>query len=154
MTRDEFEATAPMIDHPVFLILVSFPIACFSGALATDIAYARTADFIWTDFSDWLLLVGIAFGALAAIAGLIQLATTRRVLGRQPIWPFAIGSALVLILAFLDNLVHTHDAWTSVVPTGLALSAVTVAAMFVTVVLGSAYGRRYSVVVKRPERVL
>ena len=81
MTRDEFEATAPMIDHPVFLILVSFPIACFSGALATDIAYARTADFIWTDFSDWLLLVGIAFGALAAIAGLIQLATTRRVLG-------------------------------------------------------------------------
>jgi uncharacterized membrane protein len=154
MHRDEIESAAPIIGHPIFLILVSFPIACFSGALATDIAYTRTADMMWADFSAWLLAVGILLGVVAAFAGAIQLVATRRVLGQRPIWPFAIGSFLVLILAFFDNLVHSRDAWTSIVPTGLALSAVTVAATLVTILLGSAYGHRYSVAARKSERLL
>ena len=49
-----------------------------------------------------------------------------------------IGSLLVLIFALFDNLVHTRDAWTSVVPAGLALSAVTVVFMLITAWFGSA----------------
>ena len=56
--------------------------------------------------------------------------------------PLAIGSAVVLALALLNNLVHTRDAWTSVVPTGLALSALTVLAIIITAVLGGRAPRR------------
>jgi uncharacterized membrane protein len=48
-----------------------------------------------------------------------------------------IGSLLVLTLGLFNNLVHSRDAWTSVVPAGLALSAATVTVMLVTVWLGS-----------------
>ena len=43
-----------------------------------------------------------------------------------------IGSMLALILGLFDNLVHTRDAWTSVVPYGLTLSAATVIVMLAT----------------------
>jgi uncharacterized membrane protein len=42
----------------------------------------------------------------------------------------------VLVLAFFNVLIHTRDAWTSVVPTGLILSIVTVLILPVTGWLG------------------
>lgn len=124
--------------HPLLRILVSFPIACFTGALATDIAYASTANVIWADFSDWLLAAGIIMGVFAAIAGLVALIANRRAPVQPRVWPTVIGSAFVLILALFDNLVHSRDAWTSVVPQGLVLSALTVIAVLITAWLGSA----------------
>ena len=127
----------PTPGHPLLRILVSFPIACFCGALATDITYAQTANIIWADFSAWLLAIGMAFGLLAAIVGLVAL--LRRGTARpRPVWPIMVGSLVVLALALLDNLVHSRDAWTSVVPEGLALSAITVIVMLATVWLASA----------------
>ena len=43
-------------------MLVPFPIACFVGTLLTDIAYWRTAEMMWADFSAWLLTVGVDHG--------------------------------------------------------------------------------------------
>lgn len=37
--------------HPIHPMLVPFPIVCFVGALATDIAYRRTAEIMWADIS-------------------------------------------------------------------------------------------------------
>jgi uncharacterized membrane protein len=137
MISDYSTPRARIIVHPVLLLLVSFPIACFTGALATDIAYARTADMMWADFSAWLLAVGMLCGSLAALAGIVgSLASRWR--WQRAAWPFLIGCLLVLVFALFDNFVHSRDAWTSVVPTGLALSGVTVAAMLVTVWLGAA----------------
>ncbi len=110
--------------NPVLRILTAFPIACFACALATDLAYAQTADMMWADFSAWLLAAGIFMA-------------NRRAPEQRPGWPLVIGSLLVLILAFFDNLVHSRDAWTSVVPWGLALSAATVIVMLITAWLGS-----------------
>ncbi len=129
--------------HPILHILASFPIACFSGALATDIAYAQTADMMWADFSTWLLAVGALTGALAAIGGAITLVAKRRVRTQRRIWPLVIGSLVVLILECLNNLVHSRDAWTSVVPEGLVLSAVAVAVMLITAWLGFPRVYRY-----------
>lgn len=117
--------------HPLLAILAAFPIAGFTGALATDIVYALTANMMWADFSAWLLAVGIAIGALAALVGIVGMVGARRS-GRRPAWGVAAGSLLVLILALFDNLVHSRDAWTSVVPDGLVLSAIVVAVMLVT----------------------
>lgn len=124
-------------------VLAAFPIACFTCTLVTDFAYTQTADVMWADFSEWLLAAGMAGGVIAGIAGLVHLALTRRTRGPQPVWPAVLGSVLVLIVALFNNLVHSRDAWTSVVPTGIGLSALTVVFMLVTLWLASGT-RRFS----------
>ncbi|MBV9829706.1 MAG: DUF2231 domain-containing protein [Alphaproteobacteria bacterium] len=119
--------------HPILLISASFPVACFIGALCTDIAYVVTANVIWVDFSDWLLAVGMVGGVVAAIAGLVSLVRRRRDLARRSVWPAVLGSVLVLAIGFLNNLVHSRDGWTSVMPLGLALSVITVLVVLMTV---------------------
>ena len=57
---------------PIHPMLVPFPIACFTGALFSDIAYWKTAEMMWADFSAWLLFAGLVMGVLAALAGLID----------------------------------------------------------------------------------
>ncbi len=129
--------TARIAGHPLLRILVSFPIACFCCALVTDAVYALTADMIWSDFSDWLLAVGVGLGVLAALVGIVDFVADRRMGVRQPAVPLALGGLVVLALALLNNFVHSRDAWTSVVPEGLALSAVTVVAIGLTAWLGT-----------------
>jgi uncharacterized membrane protein len=131
--------------HPILRILASFPIACFTCALLTDIAYVQSANMMWADFSTWLLAVGMAGGVVAAIAGVVILVTGRRAGPRRPVWPIVLGGLLVLVIALFNNLVHSRDAWTSVMPTGLALSAVTVVIMLATVWLASGAGYRRDV---------
>src|SRR5438093_792467 len=107
-------------------MLVPIPIACFVGALLTDIAYVVTAEIMWADFSAWLLIVGVIFGVLAAIAGLTDFLGNHLVRAQTPAWPHLIGNGLALILAIVNVLIHARDAWTSVWPTGLILSVITV----------------------------
>lgn len=124
-------------NHPIVRFLASFPIACFTCALFTDFSYMQTARIMWADFSAWLLAVGMAGGVIAAAAGLIGLLMRRHRDGFRPAWPVLIGSLLVLVVAFLNNLVHSRDAWTSVVPTGLTLSCITVLLMLATSILAA-----------------
>ncbi len=142
MNSDISESTARRGGHPVLRTFAAFPIACFTCALLTDIAYVQTADIMWADFSAWLLAAGMAGGVVAAVAGLVSLTADRRTRTQQSVWPIVVGSLLVLIIAFLNNLVHSRDAWTSVMPTGLALSVVTVLLMLATAWLASSAGRR------------
>jgi uncharacterized membrane protein len=130
-------ATAAIAGHPIHAMLVPFPIVCFTLALVTDIAYWRTSHLMWAEFSAWLLLAGICFGVAAAVFGAIDFLASREVRARPPAWPHAIGNAVVLVLAFFNNLVHAADGWTSVVPWGLTLSALTVLVMLVTGWLGA-----------------
>jgi uncharacterized membrane protein len=130
-------STAAIAGHPIHPMLVPFPIVCFTLALVTDIVYWRTSHLMWAEFSAWLLLVGIVFGALAALFGAIDLLARREVRALPPAWPHAIGNVVVMVLAFFNNLVHAADGWTSVVPWGLILSALTVLIMLVTGWLGA-----------------
>ena len=138
MNRDITVPAVRIPGHPIFRILVSFPIALFSGALVTDIVYAITADMLWADFSAWMLAVAMVMGGLAAIAGIGALIADRHIRPRRPAGIAIIGSVLVLAIGLLNNFVHSRDAWTSVVPFGLALSAVTVIIMLITAWLASA----------------
>ena len=65
--------TAKIAGHPIHPMLVPIPIACFVGALLTDLAYWRTAEMTWSNFSAWLIAVGVVMGWVAAIAGAIAL---------------------------------------------------------------------------------
>jgi uncharacterized membrane protein len=138
-------STAQIAQHPLHPMLVPVPIVCFIGALLTDIMYYRTAEMMWADFSAWLLVVGVIIGVLAAIAGLIDLLSSRAIRSLTPAWPHAIGNVVVLALAFFNALIHSRDAWTSVVPTGLILSIITVLVLTVTGWLGWAMVYRHGV---------
>jgi uncharacterized membrane protein len=94
--------------------------------LASDIAYWRTADVIWADFSDWLVTVGVIAGYATLVVALIEIFILRNGRLYRPTWLCAIGMVAALILATFDMLVHTRDAWTSVVPWGIVLSALVV----------------------------
>ena len=141
--------TAQIAGHPIHPMLVPIPITCFVGALFTDIAYVVSAEIMWANFSAWLLLAGIIFGMLAAIAGLIDFLGNRLVRTQAPAWPHLIGNAVALVLAIVNALIHTRDAWTSVWPTGLVLSVVTVLIIPVTGWLGWAMVYRHGVGVAR-----
>ena len=75
-------------------------------------------------------------GVLAALAGLIDFLSNRLIRGLSSAWLHMAGNAAVLILALFNSLIHSRDAWTSVVPTGLTLSAITVLVMLFTGWLG------------------
>ena len=141
--------TAQIARHPIHPMLVPIPIVCFIGALVTDIVYAVSAEMMWADFSAWLLLVGFIFGVLAAIAGLTDFLCNRQIRAQAPAWPHLLGNLVVLILAFFNILIHTRDAWTSVVPVGLILSIVTVLILPITGWLGWSMVYRHGVGVVR-----
>jgi uncharacterized membrane protein len=147
--RQPLGSTAKIANHPIHPMLVPFPIVCFVGALATDIAYSMTQQMMWADFSAWLLLAGLIMGVLAAVAGLIDFLGNRLIRTQTPAWPHMLGNALVLVLAFFNVLVHTRDAWTSVFPTGLILSLVVVLILPVTGWLGWSMVYRHGVGVNR-----
>jgi uncharacterized membrane protein len=138
-------STAAIAGHPIHATLVPFPIVCFTLVLLTDIAYWRTGFLMWQDFSSWLLLAGLVTGALAAIAGAIDLLCRRRTRSLGIGWVHGIGNLAALILAFLNSLVHARDGWTAVVPYGLVLSAATVVVLVVTVWLGRSMVFRHGV---------
>ena len=142
-------STAQIAGHPIHPMLVPIPIVCFIGALVTDIIYAASGEIMWADFSTWLLIVGLIGGVLAGIAGVADLLSNRHIRARPPAWPHGIGNIVVLVLSFFNLLVHTRDAWTSVVPTGLILSIIVVLILPVTGWLGWSMVYRYGVGVLR-----
>ena len=119
-------------DHPIRDVLTQFPVVCFTLTLLTDVAFWRTGNLLWQNFSSWLLLAGLVGGGLAALAGFVGLFSRSGRMG----WPSAVGGIVVLVLALVNSFVHAADGWTAVVPNGLILSAVTVIMMVVTALLG------------------
>jgi uncharacterized membrane protein len=146
------QSTARIAGHPIHPMLVPIPIVCFVGTLVTDIAYWFTANMQWANFSAWLLSVGLIGSALAALAGLIDFFGDRGIRRLRPAWIHAAGNALALVLSIINVFVHSRDAYTSVVPTGLILSALVVLILLVTGWSGATLIHRHGVGVQMGER--
>ncbi|MER9438098.1 DUF2231 domain-containing protein [Mesorhizobium sp. M0618] len=73
--------------------------ACFVGTLLTDVAYWRSAEMMWADFSAWLLLAGLVVGVLAVLAALVDLFTGRLSGEAGRVWPYLLGSLVVLVVS-------------------------------------------------------
>jgi uncharacterized membrane protein len=120
-----------------YVVLVAFPVVCFTLALLTDLAYFRTSNLMWAEFSAWLLLAGIVFAVLSALTGAIEYLLYRRTIDPDVASAHGIGHVAVLVVAFFNNLIHARDGWTSVVPWGITLSALTVLIIIVTASYGA-----------------
>ena len=106
-------------------MLTAYPLACFTGAFLTDVTYVRSTQFMWADFSIWLITGGMMGGVLAAVSGVLGTVVRRRRGERRPFrWVYVLGTALMLVLGLVNAFVHSRDGWTSVVPGGITLSAV------------------------------
>jgi uncharacterized membrane protein len=133
---DAKQATAARSARPAVLpMLAPFPIACFAGALATDLAYWQAPDVMWEIFSVWLITAGLILAGLAAIAGVIDFLSGKRF--RTLAWPHAVGYVVAVLLSLINVLVHSRDGYTAVVPTGLALSALVVVILLIAGRVGS-----------------
>jgi uncharacterized membrane protein len=95
--------------------------ALLVAAFVTDCAYCRSSLWEWANFSAWLITGGLIVMLIAVILLLVDFVTGR--VGRLSVGPFILVTAAAL-LSLANAFVHSRDAWTSVVPQGIALSAV------------------------------
>jgi len=152
MQNDNPRSTATLGGRPIHAMLVPVPITCFVGTLITDIVYWRTAMMLWADMSAWLLAVGLIVSLFAASAGLIDFFGDHRIRELRSAWIHGLGNVTVVILSIFNACIHTRDAYTSVVPTGLILSALVVAILLVTAWNGWTMVYRHGVGVREGNR--
>jgi uncharacterized membrane protein len=91
------------------------------AAFSTDYTYYTTALWQWANFSAWLITAGLIVMLVAVILLPIDFATGRS--GRLNTGSFILVTTAAL-LSLVNAFVHNRDAWTSVVPQGILLSAV------------------------------
>jgi uncharacterized membrane protein len=126
--------------RPIHKILVSFSAAYFVGAFITDLVYWQVPDVLWERFSIWLIVAGLVVAGLATIAYVIDLASGRQI--DRPAWPGVVGYALAVLLSVMNAFIHSRDAYTAVVPTGLMLSGLVVVVLLLTSWAGTALANR------------
>lgn len=118
----DWRMTTGSAPHPVHAILLAFPIALFSSAVVTDIAYLRTAELQWTNFSAWLISGALLFGGLVLAWALISLVLGWRGAERIRRGIYAGLLAVMWILGLINIFKHSQDGWSSVETFGLVLS--------------------------------
>lgn len=111
--------------HPLHPMLVTFPIAFLLGAFASDLAFWLLGDPFWARMSVWLIGAGAGMGALAGASGTVELLSIGGIRRRAAAWNHFIAAIMMLAIAFTNWFWRLDDAAAAVVPTGLALSALT-----------------------------
>jgi uncharacterized membrane protein len=99
-------------------MLTPFPVAYFTGAFVTDLAYWQTANVMWERFSVWLIVAGLIAAIFVALAAILDLVVRKQ----RPAWPHASAYVFAILLSVINVFIHSRDAYTAVVPTGLTLS--------------------------------
>ena len=102
--------------------------------------------------SAWLLTIGLIVSIFVVIAGLTDFLSERRIRTLRHAWIHAIGNALVLILSIFNVFIHSRDAYTSVVPTGITLSGIVVLILVITGWNGWAMVYRHGVGLRPEDR--
>jgi len=110
------------------------------AAFCTDYTYYTTALWQWANFSAWLITAALIVTLVAVILLLADFATGRAC--RLNTGSFILVTAATL-LSLVNAFVHSRDAWTSVVPQGILLSAVS------TILLVIAGARGWSLAMSR-----
>jgi uncharacterized membrane protein len=145
-------STLALGGRPLYAMLLPIPVVLFMATLVTDIVYWQTAAMLWADMSAWLLLVALIVSIFVVLAGIIDFLGDARIRQLRAARIHATSYVTALILSIFNCLIHTRDAYTSVVPSGLILSALVVVILLVTSWYGWGMVYRYGVGVRQPER--
>jgi len=79
---------------------------------------------MWLHFSEWLIAAGLVFGALAALALLVEFVASHAIRTGPLGWAHLLLFYAALIVELFNAFFHTIDGWTAVVPGGMTLSIV------------------------------
>jgi uncharacterized membrane protein len=145
VTRPNPRSTDEIRAPALHVRLASVPIVCFCFTLITDVVYWQTANMQWANMSAWFLTIGLIVAAIALVAGIIDFLRDARPRQLRPARIHLRGYIAALVLAIINALVHTRDAYTSVVPAGLILSTLVVLILAVTDWSGRRRVHRYGV---------
>lgn len=112
--------------HPLHSLLLAFPVALFPAAVLTDIAFLKTSEVQWTNFSAWLISGALVFGGLVGLWAVINLALAARKRRTTPAGILYVAIlALMWGLGLVNAFKHSQDGWSSVGTLGLTLSILT-----------------------------
>lgn len=137
MAPDLREAEPPI--NPLHAALLAGTVPLFLGGLLSDLGYGQTAEMQWSNFADWLVLGGTVYCGFALLASVIGLFRTG---GRRTLrLACFILLAAAFVVGFVDNFVHSKDAW-AMMPTGAVLSAIVTLLALLATVAGFATLRR------------
>lgn len=111
--------------HPLHAILLSFPVALFSGALISDITYLNSAEVQWSNFSAWFITGGLVFGGPVLLwAAMLAIFSRRQSDGRRR-RAYLVLIAFMWLIGLINAFQHSKDGWSSVGTIGLILSILT-----------------------------
>ncbi len=103
-------------------LLLSFPVALFTSALATDIAYLKSPEIQWTNFSAWLIAGALVFGGLVIALALVEAVIDWRSSRRRPRFIYVGLLVATWVLGLINAFKHSQDGWSSVGALGVTLS--------------------------------
>jgi uncharacterized membrane protein len=126
---------ARFVRRSIYATLTGISLTCLLGTLLTDVVYSKTAAMQWANISAWLLTVGLIVAIPAVMLGLIDF-LDRPVRAIPAAWMHGVTAGLALALSILNAFVHSRDAYSSVVPDGLTLSAVAAVLILISALSG------------------
>lgn len=116
------KSTASIAGHPIHPMGIPLPITFLVTLPFTDLAFIVTGDPFWARAGWWLAGLGFLTGAGAALVGLVDFATIRRVREHVAGWIHASSNVLALFIAFWNIFLRWNDPATAVFPWGVLLS--------------------------------
>lgn len=124
-------STASVGGHPIHPMGVPLPITFLITLPLSDVAFLVTGDLFWPRVSWWLAVLGVLTGLGAALVGLVDFLTVRRVREHRDGWLHAGFNVLAVLLTFGNIYLRGTDPAMGILPWGILLSAA--AALCVTV---------------------
>jgi uncharacterized membrane protein len=115
-------STAQFMGHPLHPAIVSYPIAFFTGAFLSDLAFLFLHDGFWATASFWLLVGGLVTAALAALAGLTDFLGDRRIRGLGDAWMHMIGNVTAVVIELVNLILRFDDHAGPIASPGVYLS--------------------------------
>jgi len=123
MKGEHPRSTVQIAGHPIHPMLVQFPIVCFILTFVCDVLYTR-GDTDLAGPSNWLLIIGLATGALAAVAGFTDFLGEKRIQGSDAI-KHALANVTAVVLEVV-NLFLRYKNPDFIASTGVYISLVVV----------------------------
>lgn len=140
-------STATIGGHPIHPMLIPFPIVCFILTFVVDILYVRGNTSV-AGTSNWLLVIGLLFAALAAVTGLTDFLGDKRIQGAT-----AVKHMLANVTAVVLEVVNLVLRWSNpdfIASTGVYISGLVVLILVYSGWMGGELVFRHGIGVRDP----
>lgn len=119
----ETETRVAIAGHPLHAMMVAFPIALCFCTLGADAMYWLTGDAFWPRVAQWAAGIAFVMGALAGVAGTIELLIVPGIRLRSPSWSHFVLAVMLISILGANWGWRWGQAEAAVLPVGIMASA-------------------------------